>query len=488
MTIDKQNKKKASKPYAGRRQGGRSFADRKGDRKAPDRTMHKGERSDVIRLVVDKLDDDFAGVAYLGEKRYVVQGAMPGEEVLAQETQQVGTIHLCRVKRVLQASPYRVKNDCAVASCGGCGLRHMAYDYQLQAKTALVKRKLSNVYQGEVPLCMAAEGSRNKVHLVFGLLPDRNGKEKVTVGFFDAETHAVVDAPVCLAHGRWYQAVANTLRAWATRSGNSVYRPQEGVGDLRFAVVRHLSDGLSVTIVARNEPKQLLGLYEALLGISPRVSLWFNRNDHATNEVFSSDFRWIAGPKQLQGSMLSVTFHLAPDSFFQTNTAMARNAYRKVQQWIGPDRPVLDLFCGIGITGVLFAQNGCNVHAVECSPSSVEDLQRLVQQNGVSQSVTAHLGEVQRILPTLPQQPNEAIFVDPPRAGLGEEVCRALCARQADTLVYMSCRCNRWICSPIPNTSKRSSNSLDATPIPNGVICPIGRDMSLKGRKTRRIQ
>ena len=392
-----------------------------------------------LTLHIAKLDDDLAGVAYIGAQRYVVAGTIPDEEVLAEETQCVGNVHLCRLLRVLQPSPQRVRNDCPVAGCGGCALRYMAYPYQLQAKTALVKRKLHDVYTGEVTPCMPAEGLRNKVHLVFGTAQNAKGARRVTVGFFDAETHAVVDAPACAAHGRWYTAVSNVLRTWAQKSGNSIYRPAEGDGDLRFAVVRHLSGGTMVVIVSRRMPLAMSGLYDALLQLGGRVSLWVNINDQRTNEVFSSHFEWIAGVRKLQGEMLGLTFGLGPDSFFQTNTAMARNAYRLVQQQIGGNRPVLDLFCGIGITGVLFGTDGCRVVGVESSVSAVEDATELAQRAGVADHVRFCLGQVQEVLPTLPTQDNEAVFVDPPRAGLGEDVCRAILARQPADIVYMSC-------------------------------------------------
>ena len=258
-------------------------------------------------------------------------------------------------------------------------------------------------------------------------------------GFFDAETHAVVDAPTCAAHGRWYAATCNTLRAWAQRSGNRIYDPVSGEGVLRFAVVRHLSTGTMVTIVACDEVAGLDALYEGLTRVFPRVSLWFNRNANRTNAVFSDDFRWIAGPTKLQGELLDVTFGLGPDSFFQTNTAMARVAYRLVREWVGAHRPVLDLFCGVGITGALFARNDCVVDSVDSAAASIEDARELMKRNGVADRVTVHCGTVQQVLPTLAPRANEAVFVDPPRAGLGEEVCRAILQRGADTVVYMSC-------------------------------------------------
>ena len=51
-------------------------------------------------------------------------------------------------------------------------------------------------------------------------------------------------------------------------------------------------------------------------------------------------------PMQVNG----ITLNLRPNSFFQTNTAVAAGLYRQAQQWISTSRPtrVLDLYCGVG--------------------------------------------------------------------------------------------------------------------------------------------
>src|SRR5690606_5719758 len=45
-----------------------------------------------------------------------------------------------------------------------------------------------------------------------------------------------------------------------------------------------------------------------------------------------------------------LTLHLMPQSFFQTNTAVARELYAQVAEWVVGVRPasVWDLYCGVG--------------------------------------------------------------------------------------------------------------------------------------------
>ena len=99
--------------------------------------------------------------------------------------------------------------------------------------------------------------------------------------------------------------------------------------------------------------------------------------------MFSRDFRHIAGPKKLRGSLLGVEFELSPDAFFQVNTEMAARMYSRILSLardIGPDT-VVDAYSGIGITSLLFAKAGMKVVSVEQTPSAVEDVRAMARSN-----------------------------------------------------------------------------------------------------------
>ncbi|MBO4535546.1 MAG: 23S rRNA (uracil(1939)-C(5))-methyltransferase RlmD [Clostridia bacterium] len=389
-----------------------------------------------VKLTIDKLDDDLAGVCYQGAQRYVVDGALPKETVLVEPIQTVGTVTLARLRKVLVPSPDRVQADCAIYHrCGGCDLRHASEAAEAEYKTALLRRKLSQVDKSvAVSPLKSVAGLRNKVSWAFG---EADGR--VTLGFFDPDTKEVVDCWNCPAHGRWYTPLHSVIRAWGFHSGNKVYDPRWGKGVLRFAVARRLTGGLMVTIVATKEPKGLDELYTQLAKLSEHVSLWLNVNDRKTNEVFSRDFRHIAGDKRLHGSMLGVEFDLSPDSFFQTNTQVATEIYRDVAARLEGAPHVVDLYSGIGITSALLAKGGARVDSVEYNGDAVSDAKALARLNGVEDLVSVHRGKVQDVLPTLGDLSSASVLADPPRAGLGEAVCRSLLDAKPREIVYISC-------------------------------------------------
>lgn len=391
---------------------------------------------EYVKLTIDKLDDDLAGVCYQGARRYVVDGALPRETVLAEIKQTVGNINVCKVKKVLSASSDRVNVDCAVyRSCGGCDLRHASEEAEAEYKTALVKRKLFAVQKDvDVRPLKGETGLRNKVTWVFG---QKDGR--VTLGFFDPDSKEVIDCWNCPAHGRWYTPLHSVIRAWGYHSGNPVYEPKWGKGALRFAVARRLGTGLMVTIVATKQPKGLDELYTALTKLSPHVSLWLNVNARKTNEVFSHDFRFVAGDKHLHSSLLGVEFDLSPDSFFQTNTGVATAIYREAIDLLKGSAHVVDLYSGIGVTSALLAKEGVKVDSVEWSQDACRDAKELAIANGVEDLVTVYQGKVGEILPALGDLSLSAVLADPPRAGFGEEVCRSILTAKPQHIVYISC-------------------------------------------------
>lgn len=429
------------KPYSGER---KPFNDERRSYRS-DRPASKGKstpKEDLLRVTISKLDDDYAGVAYVGAKRYVVKGALPEETVLVRKGEVFGQVTLCSLVKVLEESEERVAVDCPYYQrCGGCDLRHVDTAVQCELKRAFVRRKLLSVLPDgvEVRPTVPAEGLRNKVHWVWGTT--REGR--ITLGFFNSDTHAVIDAPECPQHGRWYAPVAGTLRRWAERTRNIPYDPITGKGTLRFVVARRLTSGLLVTIVATGEVKGLDSLYTDLCKLGDHVGLWLNLNTARTNEVFGERFAHVAGETKLSSSMLSVPFALAPNSFFQTNTQIATLIYRDVCDFVAPptteDETVLDLYSGIGITSALFAKRGYSVVSVESSSSATEDAVDTAARSGVLDKLAIHTGDVATVLPTIKAANLTAIFVDPPRAGLGEGVCAGLVKLAAPKLAYLSC-------------------------------------------------
>jgi tRNA/tmRNA/rRNA uracil-C5-methylase (TrmA/RlmC/RlmD family) len=93
---------------------------------------------------------------------------------------------------------------------------------------------------------------------------------------------------------------------------------------------------------------------------------------------------------------------------------------------------VLDLYCGAGLLGVALAEDGRRVIGVEGAAEAIER----ARENAAGLGAEFRTGRVER-LGELPEA--AAAVLDPPRAGAGREVVRALVDSPVRDLVYVSC-------------------------------------------------
>ena len=96
---------------------------------------------------------------------------------------------------------------------------------------------------------------------------------------------------------------------------------------------------------------------------------------------------------------------------------------------------MLDLYCGVGLFSRALAPQVARVVGVELSPPACADFRHNL---GGLDNVRLAQGAVEEVLPRLELRPDAAV-ADPPRAGLGARVVRALAALGPGLLVYVSC-------------------------------------------------
>lgn len=345
--------------------------------------------AEIEKIKIEKLDDDLSGVAFRGGKKYVVAKTLPDEEVLCEVKRKSGNAVICDVKEILEKSGKRVEPRCKYFDkCGGCNLLHTSHRNQLEIKTALIRRKFAALGFSAVPEAVgfSEDGSRNKTHIVFG-----NSKGQITAGFFNADTHEVVDVEKCLLHGEWYETLRRILIDFIKKESVSIYNPRTRAGVLRFAVARKIGGAIMLTLVmTKRVDYDFSWLLKSLEKSFGEAAVYVNVNNEKTNAVFSDEFIHIAGKRTLSGEMLGIKFELSPNSFYQVNDEIAKTIYEKVLSEIksGGGSRVVDLFSGIGITSALFAKNGFAVDSVEIVKSAVENAKTIAAKNGVSDKIT----------------------------------------------------------------------------------------------------
>ena len=104
------------------------------------------------------------------------------------------------------------------------------------------------------------------------------------------------------------------------------------------------------------------------------------------------------------------------------------------------DETVADVYCGTGTITLFLAQKAKKVYGIEIVAPAIRDAVKNAADNGVTNAEFI-LGDAVEKLPELIKSGvrPDVIVLDPPRAGCGEPVLKAIAQSQPKRVVYVSC-------------------------------------------------
>jgi len=161
-----------------------------------------------------------------------------------------------------------------------------------------------------------------------------------------------------------------------------------------------------------------------------------------------------------------IDLYLRPQSFFQTNSCVAAELYAQVREWthrIAP-RSAWDLYSGVGGFALHVAHGAGAVVGVESSAEAVASAERSRDELGLA-NVRFETGDATDFALRSVQTP-DLVIVNPPRRGIGGELCAWLQASTVRTLVYSSCNADSLArdLAAMPRFALRRARVLDMFP------------------------
>lgn len=333
--------------------------------------------------------------------------------------------------------------DCrhhAAGRCGSCTLLGTPYADQLAAKVAHCRALVPALPDDGwlPPVTSPPAGFRNKAKMVVAGTVDAP-----TLGILSPDGGGV-DLRDCPLHEPALAAALPPLARFVTAARLEPYSVAARRGELKHLLVTHSPDDeLMVRFVLRSREaetrivKHLPSLRAELPGLRV-VSLNVQPEHKAVLE----------GPREivlteeesLPMRVGDVLLHLRPQSFFQTNTAVATRLYRLATDWASAtgSRSALDLYCGVGgfalhLAGVVPAVTG-----VELSAEAVASARRSAHEAGVHAAF--HAGDATPYALSLPAgQVPDLVVVNPPRRGIGEALAGWMEESGVRHVLYSSC-------------------------------------------------
>lgn len=168
-----------------------------------------------------------------------------------------------------------------------------------------------------------------------------------------------------------------------------------------------------------------------------------------------------------------VALHLLPQSFFQTNTEVARELYTQAAAWVDRASPasVWDLYCGVGGFALHVAGDDRSTGAprqvtgVEISEAAVHSAARSAREAGIEARFVA-ADATMFALAADPTQAPECVIVNPPRRGIGPELAEWIERSAIPHVIYSSCnpRTLATDLAAMPSLSVREARVFDMFP------------------------
>lgn len=396
-----------------------------------------------MELTIKKMGINGEGIGYWQRRPVFVPGALPGERVAAEIRRDAGSYAVAQCERILTASPQRVAAPCGRQPvCGGCPLMILDYPGQLAAKRELLQEALRK-YAGlavDVPPVIGADpvlGYRNKL-----VMPVTGRPNDLQTAFFQPGTNHPVAIRRCLIHEPWLEVIRRQVLEVLNGLSVAPYDRNRRTG-LRFLAIRGFAGRAQITLVSGRDglPPETGAVLSAIPGVA---SVFTGVNDRRQpRPILPEALTRLAGQKTLPLTVNGLDLSIAPQSFFQLNTAQAARLYaligEKAGRLVGEKGTVLEVYCGIGAIGLSLAQSGFSLIGVDWSMANIDDARRNAERNGIADAEWLCADAAAAVGPVMARRHVDLVVVDPPRSGLQEAMIKALLASPPEALLYVSC-------------------------------------------------
>ena len=419
----------------------------------------------VVSLKIEDLGTSGEGIGRADGLAVFVPGALPGDVVQAEITENKGRFAKGRLVCIEKSSEDRIEPDCPYfGQCGGCSLRNYSYGSQLRWKEKAVREALKRIGGIEEPPVRPVIGAedplryRNKAEFAV---------EKGLVGYYAPGSHRLIPIEDCLIQKEPAAALARALQAFLKKHPKNIYR---------HLVVRTSEFGkvMAIVVVNKNDVTHAQELADAFVSSVEEpyelVSLVVNINKDPLKRVLGDECIYLAGPRVLKDVIRTdageLNIEVSPLSFTQVDPAQCSRLYSKAQEYaaLTGSETVLDLYCGTGTIGLSMAGRASRIIGVESVRPAVIDANRNAVLNGI---VNAEFicGKAEEVVPKRLQGVRaQVVILDPPRAGCRQELLDTVADISPDRIVYVSCNPST-LARDVKILSSRGYSLAEATPV-----------------------
>ncbi len=367
------------------------------------------------------------------------------------------------IERIVKPSDIRIEPKCEhFTVCGGCRWQHLPYSFQLKSKQQLVKDSLERIAKIPLPEISPIKGSplqweyRNKMEYTFSnrcwltfeqmrsgeVFTDRDAAGFHIPGAFDK----VLDIKCCHLQDNLSNKLRIFVKDFAKSHSMSFYDIKAQQGFLRTMMVRIASTGeiMVVMVFGENNKETINTLLDAIRTEFPQItSLQYVINLKVNDSIADQNVIAHSGKDFIVEKMEDLKFRIGPKSFYQTNSEGAYELYKVARDFAGltGDELVYDLYTGTGTIANFIARSCKHVIGIEYVEDAIKDARVNSMENGI-QNTEFFAGDMKDVLTDefieIHGRP-QVMIVDPPRAGMHDDVVKVILNAEPDKIVYVSC-------------------------------------------------
>jgi 23S rRNA (uracil1939-C5)-methyltransferase len=310
-------------------------------------------------------------------------------------------------------------------ACGGCQLQHLNHSSQVDVKRMFILDALMRIGKIEVTRLTVKSTEKQwqyRRHIRLGLKKEGQGFSAGYRGDDPTQFVPVDQCPIFLAPENSLFASINLLLKSLSNEGIEE-------GTLRLIKIDREKFLLVFNFSARLPQNHLI------------VKTALEENQNWAGVIMHSpqeQKQW--GETKCEVELLGLKVRFSPFGFVQNHPEQSENLYQAILDALPKNgRKILDLYCGIGLTSLLFARAGWETIGVESHSETIA----LAKQNAVENNLPSaqfYEGKSESLgVELLKKERPDIVLCNPPRTGLNPQLIQALLEEKPPCIFYVSC-------------------------------------------------
>ena len=324
--------------------------------------------------------------------------------------------------------------------CRSCQWLELSPEQQIAQKQQQLLALLPTIDPAifAAPVIGPQTGFRNKAKMVVS-----GSVERPTLGIIGKDGVGV-DLTDCPLYPASFSDVFSVITPFIARAGLTPYNIERKRGELKYVLLtQSWHTGRFMLRFVLRSAKKLEQLKNALPWLQeqlPQLEVITANIQPVHMAILEGEEEiFLTEQRTLREEFNQVPLFIRPQGFFQTNPIVAAKLYQTARDWVnalGIDS-LWDLFCGVGGFGLHCAEKETYLTGIEISEPAIASAQQSANELGLKHVEFKALDSTH--FATANQDITQLILVNPPRRGIGKELCDYLSHMQPEYILYSSC-------------------------------------------------